>query len=489
MTASITADLRLDRYVVASETVEIHRIADGGYLLLFDAGHRPGDQLSYKEQFETEEYFLRLLELADGTRTGQQIIDVFAAELGPLFGPALATQALAAASTTGLCTFQDRPVASGRSGVARITGSSSGYHPIHATFEIIETCNFTCTHCYYSSSPLKKGRISLDQAVELMDMLAEQGVRVIELTGGECTIHPDFREILGYAAEHFLLVAVISNGYLLGTRPDLLEYVASFANVVVQISIDGLQEHHDRWRRHKGSFQAATTAVRELSRRGVPVRMASTISEQNVHEVAALFQLGKSLGATATAFAPVAALGRGCNVSEPGLGAEAMVHAINEQLAPYTDDPLLRQASPAPTIGTGAPARNCGAGSRTYAVDYNGDVRACNFSRDSKKFGNLFADSYDTVFGQEANFQFRNAPSPGGAECEGCTYYHYCRGCFVKAFMTSEYHYPECPWRKKWFPGMSLGLDEVRKTPGRRMLPLLVEPATPTFQHCGCGSH
>lgn len=34
-----------------------------------------------------------------------------------------------------------------------VTGSADGFYPAHATFEIIETCNFTCDHCYYSFAP------------------------------------------------------------------------------------------------------------------------------------------------------------------------------------------------------------------------------------------------------------------------------------------------------------------------------------------------
>ncbi|HVZ33297.1 MAG TPA: hypothetical protein VG963_12780, partial [Polyangiaceae bacterium] len=68
---------------------------------------------------------------------------------------------------------------------------------------------------------------------------------------------------------------------------------------------------------------------------------------------------------------------------------------------------------------------------------------------------------FAVVFGQQANFFFANAPSPGGQDCLGCDYYDHCRGCFVKAFMVSETSFPECPWRKHWFPDMSLQLDSL----------------------------
>ncbi|MFK4106980.1 radical SAM protein [Streptomyces sp. NPDC019531] len=325
-------------FLVASDALEIHRTAGGGYLMVYKDDANSVSKRGFEQQFETEKYFLRFLELADGTRTYRQIIDQFTMDFGDLFGPALATQAAAAALEVGLCEVRDQ---SGKevAGVHRITGSSESYQPIHATFEIIETCNFTCTHCYYSSSPSKRGRISLDEAIEVIDLLAERGVRVLELTGGECTIHPDFREILAHVAKRFVLVAVITNGYLLGTRPDLLEYVASCRNVVVQVSIDGLEEHHDRWRRHRGSFRAACAALSRLVERGTPARMASSISESNLHEVVPLFQLAKEMYVAAVAFSPIAALGRGCNVTDPGLGAEHVVRSINDQLKTIPERP------------------------------------------------------------------------------------------------------------------------------------------------------
>ncbi|PXY36203.1 radical SAM/SPASM domain-containing protein [Prauserella flavalba] len=481
-TARDRAGVLSQEYPLASDRLEIHRTAAGGTLFTYSARERSTPSMLL-DQFETEGYFLRFLELADGTRSFGDIQAAFGTEFGELFGAALADKAARVAMEAGICTALREP-AGAPSGVRRVTGSTRGFFPLHATVEIIETCNFTCTHCYYSSSPAKKGRLSLDQFRQVVDNLVEHGVRIIEITGGECTIHPDFREILRYAAARFGLFAIITNGYLLGKRPDLLAEVASYPNIIAQISIDGLEEHHDRWRRQRGSFRAAVAAAGALARRGVPVRMACTISSANVAEVVPLYELAKSLGVSAVSFAPVAALGRGCNLTEPGLGARELIEAINSQLTPFSGDPLLSWGDPSGRAGT-RQSHNCGAGSRTYAVDYDGNVRACNFSRDSKKFGNVLAESYETVFGQQANYLFRNAPSPGGPECAGCRYYFYCNGCFVKAFMTSESEYPECPWRRKWFPGMSLDRDEVRRPPERKLLPLLLNNGGASG--CGCG--
>src|SRR6185436_16690425 len=111
------------------------------------------------------------------------------------------------------------------------------FSPTHISFEIADTCNFRCQHCYVSASPEKHGRKDGDRTIEMLEQLARNGVRVIELTGGECTTHPEFRQILDLASRRFQLVAIISNGFLMGRRPDLAHFIADRGNVVVQISI------------------------------------------------------------------------------------------------------------------------------------------------------------------------------------------------------------------------------------------------------------
>lgn len=471
------------RFPQVADGVIAHRIPGSGYVLVAKTYTRRGEDFISSHQFEVDPYLIDFIELCDGARSDSEIGAIFIERHGPVYGPMLHRTAREEAQRGGLVALADAPVASNP---VRITGSATAFHPLHATIEIIETCNFRCAHCYYSSSPEKTGRLSLDQARRIMDQLSEQGVRVVEITGGECTIHPQFREILAYAAQRFDLIALISNGYRLGSDPELLDYVASFPSIIVQISIDGVEEHHDVWRKHKNSYKMATRALTELSRRGIPTRMASALSMETVDDIHALYSFAKEAGVSAVAFTAVAAIGRGCNVSDPGAGSREIVNAINERLAIYGDDPMLNYVADPPEGVEVANPVNCGAGSRTFAIDYNGDVRACNYSRQSKAFGNVLTDDYDEIFGQEANFRFRAAPSPGGEECRGCDYYHNCIGCFVKAFMVSETEYPECAWRKKWFGDMSLAKSTGRVSDEARKA-LLAQRREMEKPRCSCG--
>ena len=70
--------------------------------------------------------------------------------------------------------------------------------------ELTPLCNFKCPFCYARVSPeaLKAKGVEIkrfDQWKKYIDEAAEMGCMEIALTGGECTLHPDFCKIYEYA--------------------------------------------------------------------------------------------------------------------------------------------------------------------------------------------------------------------------------------------------------------------------------------------------
>jgi radical SAM protein with 4Fe4S-binding SPASM domain len=455
-------------YPALLEALEIHRDAEGGLLLVPVQGKLrrapPGQERVSHLPYRAEGYLLDYLADVDGARSRDDIEQRFNERYGPLFGPPLAGKCWQFVEQYRGRLFDVATTPREAPSPPRVTGSAEAYFPVHATLEIIETCNMTCDHCYYSSSPDKTGRMSLDDAIAIMDRLAAGGVRVIELTGGECTIHTDFSAILEHACRTFAIVAVLTNGYRLGTSDKLWDAVRSKDNLMVQVSLDAIGERHDRFRKHPRAYEAALRAIERVVSAGIICRVASSITEDNLDQVDELYRVVKALGVDKHSFAAVAPHGRGCNNTE-AVGAAELTRKLNERLAAFGRDERLYDTPVQSQYGDSEPPHNCGAGARTIAVDQQGYVRACNFSRDSKKLGNLLHEPSQLIFGQQASFYFANAPSPGGRDCLGCDYYLHCRGCFVKAFMVSETIFPACPWRARWFPGMSLQLDDV---PSRR---------------------
>ena len=79
-------------------------------------------------------------------------------------------------------------------------------HEQHSCLSIIEVtdrCNLTCPTCYASSSPGYGRHRTLDEIKKMLDTIVANEVEpdVVQISGGEPTIHPQFFEILDYAKQ------------------------------------------------------------------------------------------------------------------------------------------------------------------------------------------------------------------------------------------------------------------------------------------------
>jgi uncharacterized radical SAM superfamily Fe-S cluster-containing enzyme len=103
-------------------------------------------------------------------------------------------------------------------------------HTCIGLVEITSNCNLHCPMCYASSGPGGK-HLSFDECRRAIDRLVEVEGRaeVLQLSGGEPTIHPDFFRILEYACSQAIdLVMINSNGLRFARDPDFTARWLSF---------------------------------------------------------------------------------------------------------------------------------------------------------------------------------------------------------------------------------------------------------------------
>ncbi len=118
-------------------------------------------------------------------------------------------------------------------------------HTCIALLEITSSCNLTCPMCFAGSAPggvhrsVADCRRAIDALVE-----AEGQPEVLQLSGGEPTIHPQFFEILHYACEQPIdIVMINTNGIRLARDAAFLERLAEYRRrVEIYFQLDGLTE-------------------------------------------------------------------------------------------------------------------------------------------------------------------------------------------------------------------------------------------------------
>lgn len=74
-------------------------------------------------------------------------------------------------------------------------------HSCLTVLEVTDRCNLTCPTCYAGSSPTYGRHRTLEEVKTMLDTIVknEKEPDVVQISGGEPTIHPNFFEILDYA--------------------------------------------------------------------------------------------------------------------------------------------------------------------------------------------------------------------------------------------------------------------------------------------------
>jgi uncharacterized radical SAM superfamily Fe-S cluster-containing enzyme len=108
-------------------------------------------------------------------------------------------------------------------------------HEQHSCLTIIEVtdrCNLTCPTCYAGSSPTYGRHRTLDEIKKMMDAVVrnEKEPDVVQISGGEPTIHPHFFEILDYAKtlpiKHLMLN---TNGIRIAKEKNFVEKLKTYS--------------------------------------------------------------------------------------------------------------------------------------------------------------------------------------------------------------------------------------------------------------------
>jgi heme d1 biosynthesis radical SAM protein NirJ len=177
-------------------------------------------------------------------------------------------------------------------------------------WNLIRRCNLACKHCYSISADTDfPGELTTAEVFRVMDDLKAFGVPVLILSGGEPLLRPDIFEVSKRAKAMGFYVGLSTNGTLIDEA--MIGRVAEVGYDYVGISIDGLRETHDRFRRKDGAFDASLKAMRLCCDAGIKIGMRFTMTRDNAAELPALLRLMDDEGIDKFYFSHLNYAGRG----------------------------------------------------------------------------------------------------------------------------------------------------------------------------------
>lgn len=119
-------------------------------------------------------------------------------------------------------------------------------HSCLTLIEVTDRCNLTCPTCYASSSPTHGRHRTLEEIKWMVDVIVKSEVEpdVVQLSGGEPTIHPDFFEILDYCkTQPIKHLMVNTNGIRIANDEGFAERLASYMpDFEIYLQFDSLEK-------------------------------------------------------------------------------------------------------------------------------------------------------------------------------------------------------------------------------------------------------
>ncbi len=154
-------------------------------------------------------------------------------------------------------------------------------------------CNMKCEHCFYWQNLNRRDDLTFEEMVSLSEQLGH--IENLNLSGGEPFIRPDFGAICRQFIRHNGVkeIYVPTNGYFtdrtVGQIRETLKE-KSLGLFVVELSLDGMPEFHDRFRVTANSFAKAMEtydALVGLQREDprLQIHSISTATSDNMDEI------------------------------------------------------------------------------------------------------------------------------------------------------------------------------------------------------------
>ena len=177
-------------------------------------------------------------------------------------------------------------------------------------WNLIRRCNLTCKHCYSISTDKDfAGELDTGEVFRVMDDLKAFRVPVLILSGGEPLLRPDIFEIAARAKAMGFYVGLSSNGTLIDEHN--IDRIAAADFDYVGVSLDGIRDTHDRFRRLEGAFDRSLAGLRRCRDLGVKVGVRFTMTQDNAADLPGVLQLVEDEGIDRFYFSHLNYAGRG----------------------------------------------------------------------------------------------------------------------------------------------------------------------------------
>jgi radical SAM protein with 4Fe4S-binding SPASM domain len=176
-------------------------------------------------------------------------------------------------------------------------------HPLQIiSWEATRKCNLKCSHC---GSPAEEAilgnELSTQEVIDVFEVISKtfdmSQFKHINITGGEPFVRKDLLTILQHLSQYsfYRNIDIQTNGIYIANNPEVLDKLIEFGVTGIGISIDGLRDEHDNFRKIAGGFEKSVEAAKLAIGKGLVVTMSVVVHSKNIHQLEELYLFAEKI--------------------------------------------------------------------------------------------------------------------------------------------------------------------------------------------------
>ena len=359
--------------------------------------------------------------------------------------------------------------------------------PLSVQLDLTYRCNEKCVHCYLDHDD--HGEMTTAEIKHLLEEMAEAGVFILTLSGGEIFMRKDFFEILEHARALTFCIKLKTNAVLI--REAQAARIRELGVESIQVSIYSHRpEVHDAITKVPGSLRRSIDAIRFLKSQGLKVVIANVLMTENMHDCHGVHALGEELGVECSLDPTVTPMMDGERSTLRLNAGESVLRRLFRDET-FVDDPAAFCAPPPAPSEESMDSLPCSAGHTACYVSPYGEFYPCvQFPLScgnvrQKRFIDIWRDSEQLK--EVRSIRLRDLSS-----CSQCAHGSTCTRCPGLAFMEGNMRGPSTQDCEKSFartgiPSANLLAKKEKASPGR-LVQIQIVPAITGSRLSGMGA-
>lgn len=311
--------------------------------------------------------------------------------------------------------------------------------PLSIEIEITKRCNWNCEFCYnvwkYSKEKNNKFDLPLGEYKKIIDEAVNNGCQTVRISGGEPTLHPEFKKMIEYTANKGININLFTNASIL--KIEDIQFLKLHRVENVLISLHGTEVMHNKITHSRDGFNKTVEQIKLFTQNGMTVGVETILlGAMKDDELLELSELLEKINVKNWNLMPYVETGSEKDICYK-IGLDRIVKLI-KILKKKSKLNIRVVCSPKfcnngqvvdDILNSNTFDSNCGAGVLWLSVSYDGKIRNCPHS---DVYCGKISDGIKNVYLGKMKNKINNILDKPEDKCKECKAYNKCRGgCYL----------------------------------------------------------